>query len=327
MPSTVRLPTRILPVLFAALVWPAASAQPPVALADAPPEADRRAILAMQGEYAVDFAFEETALLQPGYTRAPAQHSRGSEWVTVVEDRPGRIVLQHLLLDPRSGRVTKHWRQDWTWEAASRFEYVGDETWRVRALPAAVTAGAWTQCVYEVDDAPRYCGTGRWAHADGVSTWTSDPVWRPLPRREYTKRHDYDVLESVHRHTIVPGGWTHEQFSTKLAPGAEGARHPLVREVGFNDYRRVQGVDFAPARAYWKATAGYWAQVRARWARGLAQPPGVHVKAGVDGMPLIEALFAQAAQAQAGNPPTPAAIDAVFAQWVEPASPASPPAR
>ena len=50
--------------------------------------------------------------------------------------------------------------------------------------------GSWTQCVYEVSDAPRYCGTGHWNHRYGNATWTSDRSWRPLPRREYTKRSD-----------------------------------------------------------------------------------------------------------------------------------------
>ena len=88
----------------------------------------------------------------------------------LVEDTPTRIVLQHVLVDPKSGHVTKHWRQDWTYEAKQRFEFAGGRTWRVRDIPAGVTRGAWTQCVYEVDDAPRYCGTGKWVHERGIST-------------------------------------------------------------------------------------------------------------------------------------------------------------
>ncbi len=78
----------------------------------ADPVRDRQAILAMQGDYTVDFAFDETVLLQPGYERQPAMRSGGDETVIVVEDTPTRIVLQHLLVDPKSGHVTKHWRQD-----------------------------------------------------------------------------------------------------------------------------------------------------------------------------------------------------------------------
>ena len=99
----------------------------------------------------------------------------GDETVIVVEDTPTRIVLQHILVDAKSGHVTKHWRQDWFYEAPTRFEFTADQTWHVRSLPADATRGAWTQCVYEVSDAPRYCGTGRWDYANGVATWTSRP--------------------------------------------------------------------------------------------------------------------------------------------------------
>ena len=128
----------------------------------ADPVRDRQAILAMQGDYAVDFAFDETVLLQPGYERQPAMRSGGDETVIVVEDTPTRIVLQHLLVDPKSGHVTKHWRQDWPYEAPTRFEFSDDQTWRVRAMAPDATRGSWPQCVYAVSDAPRYCWTGRW---------------------------------------------------------------------------------------------------------------------------------------------------------------------
>lgn len=281
--------------------------------------ADRKAILAMRGDYEVDFAFDETVLLQPGYERASAERSAGDEAVIVVEDTPTRIVLQHVLVDPKSGHVTKHWRQDWTFEAARRFEFDGARTWRVRAIPAAVTAGAWTECVYEVDDAPRYCGTGKWVHERGVSTWTSDQTWRPLPRREYTRRSDYNALDVVNRYTIVPGGWTHEQFNTKVRRDPDGGRVDLAREFGFNDYRKAEGIDFKPAYAYWNATRDYWAGVRARWAPFLAQPPGVHLKTKIDGMQMIMALFTQADDVQSGKTVADADIDKVFAEWVEPA--------
>ena len=94
---------------------------------------DHASILAMKGEYIVDFAFDETVVI-------------------VVEDSPKRIVLQHLLVDGKSGHVTKHWRQDWVYEAPNRFEFSADQTWQVGAIDPAVKAGAWTQCVYEVSD-------------------------------------------------------------------------------------------------------------------------------------------------------------------------------
>ena len=314
-------------ILLSALAA-SASAQETAPMAG--PVADRKAILAMLGEYDVDFAFDETVLLAPGYERAPAMRSGGSEVVILVEDEtkdgtPSRIVLQHILVDPGSAHVTKHWRQDWTWEAEKRFEFSADQTWRVRAIPADTTRGAWTQCVYEVSDAPRYCGTGRWEHGQGVATWTSDRTWRPLPRREYSKRSDYNALLVENRHTIVPGGWTHEQDNAKVLRGADGSTvRTIAREFGFNDYRKDTVVDFTPAHDYWKATAGYWERVRARWAGYLEAGSGLRMKTKVDGMALIIPLFTQAGEVQAGEAVADAEIDAAFAEWVEPVAEAAP---
>lgn len=231
-------------------------------------------------------------------------------------------MLQHILVDGKSGHVTKHWRQDWTYEAQQRFEFSADQTWTVHALAPDQTRGAWTQCVFEVSDAPRYCGTGRWEHRNGIATWTSDLSPRPLPRREYTKRSDYNVVMAINRHTIAPGGWTHEQFNTKVLRKPDGTQVELVREVGFNDYRKTTQVDFKPAYDYWKATSGYWARVRTRWDAFVSKPPGVHLKMKVDGMAMIVPLFMQAGELEAGKQVADAAIDQVFADWVESASPA-----
>jgi hypothetical protein len=307
----------------------AAAASPPpaptagIALAT-PPAADRSAILAMAGDYTVRFNFDETVVLAEGYERTEPKRSGAYETVLVIEDVPGRIVLQHLLVSKEGGHVTKHWRQDWFWQAAERFEFSADQTWTVRPIDPALTAGAWTQCVYEVSDAPRYCGTGKWNHKYGVATWTSDRSWRPLPRREYTTREDYNALNVENRHTIVAGGWTHEQDNTKVVRGADSSRS-LVREFGFNDYQRVDDVDFSPAHDYWRATAGYWARVRAQWARHLSSGGGLHLATPVDGMPVIEATFAQAARVQAGETISDQAIAAVFERWVKSPSTATAP--
>ena len=278
---------------------------------------DRQSILAMQGEYLVDFAFDETVLLQPGYERAAAMRSGGNETVIVVEDTPGKVVLQHILVDEKSGHVTKHWRQDWTFEAPSRFEFNADQTWQVRAIPSGHNKGAWTQCVFEVSDAPRYCGTGRWEYANGIATWTSDLSWRPLPRREYTKRSDYNAVSAINRHTITPNGWTHEQFNTKVLRKPDGTQVELAREFGFNDYRKTTEVDFMPAYKYWDATRDYWAKVRTRWDAFLSKPPGVHLKTKIDGMAMIIPLFTQAGNLEEGKAVADEEIDKVFARWVE----------
>ncbi|TAA24308.1 DUF6607 family protein [Pseudoxanthomonas winnipegensis] len=278
---------------------------------------DHAAILKIAGEFAVDFAFDETVLLQPGYERAAAMRSSADEVVIVVEDTPTRVVLQHLLVDGRSGHVTKHWREDWVYQAPRRFEFSADQTWTVRALSPQETAGAWTQCVYEVSDAPRYCGTGRWTYSGEVATWTSDESWRPLPRREYTRRSDYNALRVVNRHTVTPNGWSHEQFNTKVLRRPDGRQVEIAREFGFDDYRRDSQVDFAPAYAYWKAASDFWAGVRARWAGFLNAPPGVHLKTKLDGMAMVMPLFEQADTLVQGGKVKAADTDAVFARYVE----------
>ncbi len=280
---------------------------------------DRTAILAMRGEYIVDFDFKETVALQADYVRKPDKHSGGNEVVIVIEDTPQKIVLQHLLVSNDGAHVTKHWRQDWTYEAPRRFEFSTDQTWAVRTIPAEITRSAWTQCVYEVSDAPRYCGTGRWNHRYGVSTWTSDRSWRPLPRREYTTRSDYSAINAENRHTIVPGGWTHEQDNTKAVRGIDGATvGMLTREFGFNDYRKTAGFDFGPAYRYWDKTADYWSKVRARWDAYLVKGNGLRLKTRIDGMAMIIPLFEQAAKRETGEAVSESEINAVFAQWVVP---------
>ena len=281
-------------------------------------ERDRQVILAMVGEYEVRFVFQETAVLAPGYVRRDSKNTGAFETVVLVEEGPRRIVLQHLLVSEDGQHVTKHWRQDWVYEAASRFEFTESQTWRVRPIDAAATRGAWTQCVYEVSDAPRYCGTGRWTYDNGVPTWTSDRTWRPLPRREYTQRSDYDALHAINRHSITPSGWTHEQDNTKTRRDGETMAGALVREFGFNDYRRIQGFDFKPAYDYWTGTQAYWARVRAAWAQRFDANAGLSLKSKVDGMALIIPLFTQAESAGQGEAVTDEQIAKTFDEWVAP---------
>lgn len=278
-------------------------------------ERDRRAILAMLGEYQVRFAFTETVVLKPGYERRPFKDTGAFETVVLVEDSGRRIVLQHLLVSDDGQIVTKHWRQDWTFEASSRFEFTEDQTWRLRLLSPQVTRNTWTQCVYEVSDAPRYCGTGRWTHGNDAPTWTSDATWRPLPRREYTTRNDYNALDAQNRHTITPSGWTHEQQNTKTVRAGETTKEALVREFGFNDYRRIEGFDFSPAITYWNGTRTLWARVRDQWDQRIAAGRGIHLKTPVDGMALIMPLFLLAEAVQAGTNVDDATITDLFDKW------------
>ena len=82
-------------------------------------ERDRRAILAMAGDYQVNFDFLEIETFQPGTARDEPYQSWGTERVYVDADNGAYISLVHIL-DMRilkdDGQlsepiVTKHWRQ------------------------------------------------------------------------------------------------------------------------------------------------------------------------------------------------------------------------
>lgn len=277
---------------------------------------DRAAILAMQGEYHVDFDFHETVVLTPDYEKFKPKNASAKEVVIVVEDTPTKIVMQHLLV-MGNGHVIKHWRQDWAFEATERFEFTQDQYWAIKPIKQENQAGAWTQCVFEVSDAPRYCGTAKWNHRYGVSTWTSDRSWRPLPRREYTIRTDYNALNVENRHTVTPSGWTHEQDNTKVKRIGEKTEKTLVREFGFNNYKNITGYDFTPAYTYWDATQNYWATIRSTWDNYFTHQKHVSINTPVDGMPIIGATFklAENVKKTAKNP-TKKEVKIVLDQWV-----------
>jgi hypothetical protein len=230
-------------------------------------EQDRQAILAMAGNFDVDFDFRETVPLAAGYQLKKPKRTGGSEIIRVVEDRGTFISLQQLLVvgEGEDSGVVKHWRQDWTYEPASVLVFIGGNAWETRPVPAAERAGKWSQTVYQVEDSPRYGAVGAWTHDNGVSQWTSSAEIRPLPRRDMTSRDDYDAMLAVNRHVITPFGWVQEEDNSKLV--LRGAPHTLVREVGVNTYRHTN--DFAVKRgeAYWAATKDFWALIRADWAK------------------------------------------------------------
>lgn len=280
-------------------------------------EQGRQAILAMIGDYQVTFSFEETEAVQPGYELEPSKESDAYELVLLAEDSETRIVLQHLLVHRAGGFVVKHWRQDWHYEATERLEFTEDQTWRVRAIAPEVTRGAWTQCVYEVSDAPRYCGTGKWVIADGVPTWTSDAGFRPLPRREYSKRDDYNALGIVNSHSITMDGWTHGQQNDKVVRDGEAITATLVREEGLNTYRRIIGYNFSSGYEYWEDTKDYWARIRGEWYGRIAQGEGIHLKYPVDGMKMIMNMYWQSERARKGKAVSDEEIRTLFDPWVE----------
>lgn len=228
-------------------------------------EADRKAILAMAGTYDVKFDFQETVSFVEGYAVKERYLSGGHEVVLVVEDRPGFISLQHILVVGGLQKMpVKHWRQDWIYEPTEVLTFIGGNAWEMKPVPAAQREGKWAQVVYQVDDSPRYGAVAAWSHANGVSEWVPPAAMRPLPRRDMTTRDDYHGVLAVNRHAITPTGWVHEQDNSKVVLGDEP--YVLVREIGVNTYNRFDDFEVTVAQNYWSKTANYWALVRRAWA-------------------------------------------------------------
>lgn len=238
-------------------------------------EKDREAILAMAGDFAVTFDFRETVSFVEGYEPKDPYVTGATEIVRVIEDEGDFISLQHILVvgGPDGGFPVKHWRQDWAYEPAEVLHFVGANAWEAQAVPRAARKGAWSQTVYQVDDAPRYAGLARWNHAGGVAEWASAPSLRPLPRRDATKRDDYHAIRAVNRHAVTPDGWVHEQDNSKIIQAgalAQDGERLLVREVGVNTYVRTDAAPVAIAENYWSATQDFWAGVREAWSAKAA---------------------------------------------------------
>lgn len=269
-------------------------------------ERDRRAILAMAGEYRITFDFQEVANWTPSGQPAAPYRTWGTEKVYVDVDTPGFVSLLHILemrTVDEDGKVddpvvVKHWRQEWTYEPATIVEYAGADRWQRRAVTATERAGAWSQTVTQVDESPRYAGVGRWQHTAAFSTWIGNETWRPLPRREWTVRQDYQVLLGTNRHTVAPTGWIQEENNLKTViagPGRIDAARPfLAREYGVARYERVRGADFALADAYHERTHGFWAQVRQDWATAFARDAAIQLRGQPDQKGFYKPLFERA---------------------------------
>ena len=269
-------------------------------------ERDRTAILAMVGGFKVDFNFIETVGFSSEFNRDKPYHSWGTEYVYVVEDQPEFISLQHLMVmyfkqddgsisDPM---IMKHWRQDWTYQDKSLLEYVHNNTWVKRKIEEEDAKGTWSQAVFQVDDSPRYESNGRWLHNPSFSTWLSATTRRPLPRREFSVRKDYDVLEGFNRHSITRHGWVQEEENWKLSlddNGKPSADNPyLSKELGIARYQLAENVDFTPGDVYMHKTADFWKTVRSQWGALISANQSLSLKKTVDGQPLFMPLFSSA---------------------------------
>jgi hypothetical protein len=251
-------------------------------------EQDRAAIKALAGYYKVTFNYAETFAPDTAYKYHPRYSSWGYEWAIVAEDSPKKIVIQHLLVVGDSA-VIKHWREDWVYEATNLLTFDKDNTWKMTHLKPEEVKGKWVQKVFQVDDSPRYESIGTWVHVDGRHQWQSETD-SPLPRREFTKRNDYNVLRRGNRVYLTDKGWMYEQDNKKIIRSATGDKL-LAQEKGYEEFTKAPETEFKYAQGWWKQQRNYWTDVRLVWDDVYAKHPIIKLEGKKDGKLLFERLF------------------------------------
>ncbi len=275
-------------------------------------ERDRIAILSMQGGYRATFDFIETVGFTKNYEAKAPYQSWGTEYIYLVEDRGDFISLQHILvmrIIMEDGSVSepfvmKHWRQDWQYEDTDLHQYQGHNVWSRKVVDKEISRGKWSQAVFQVDDSPRYEALGEWSHSGKISIWTSHQTRRPLPRREFSVRSDYHLLEGVNRLTINFNGWVQEEDNLKKVldrdEKVENEAPYLAREAGIARYELIKNYDFSAGDEYWKKTSQFWSFVRSYWKQILGSTEKFEILASYEDRKLYQNMFRLADEAAKG---------------------------
>ncbi|MEL6389574.1 MAG: DUF6607 family protein [Bacteroidota bacterium] len=250
---------------------------------------DREAILAMSGCFDVSFKYTETFAPEVDYEKGYDYTSGALEYSKVVESSDDKIVLQHLLV-LNDSMIIKHWRQDWTFEKESYHNFYKDNVWHVKQVDQDEITGTWTQEVFQVDDSPRYSGHATWTHVDGRSEWYRKAD-SPLPRREYTKRDDYNLMKRGNRVRVIDEGWVHEQDNDKVIREDDKDDVLLVQEKGYNNYVRKPDSECQAAIDWWAANHEKWDTVREIWDGVYASHQTLELVNKVNDKRLYEHLF------------------------------------
>lgn len=257
------------------------------AFAQTKKEQDRNAIKAMEGCYKVEFNFAETFSPDTAYEYHDRYYSWGIEYVFVIEDEEDFISLQHLLIINDS-TIIKHWRQDWVYEETTLLAYDRDKTWNTIEYTPEEVEGTWTQKVYQVDDSPRYESKGTWVHVDGKHYWegTGDA---PLPRREFSKRDDYNVMRRHSRMELTDNGWFLEKDNEKIVRDDSGDKL-ICQEKGMETFTPGD-YNCQPAIDWWNEQQEYWKDVRTAWNEVFEENPKLKLTKKVDDKMLWQRLF------------------------------------
>ena len=255
---------------------------------------DKKAIKGMCGCYQVGFNFAETFVFSKDSTYKPSKvkYAGALEFAQLVEETDEKVVIQHLLIvgGKDNPMIIKHWRQDWIYENQDLYMFNADNKWDFTKLSKDNVKGQWTQKVYQVDDSPRYEGSSSWVHVDGKSFWENTTP-APLPRREFSKRKDYNVLLRSNRHEITNYGWFHGQNNEKVDRINSIDEEVLAFEVGYNYYKRVANDKCRYAKEWWLENEKKWEIVRNIWTEIYSQNKNLSLKSEYNGKRLYEYLL------------------------------------
>ena len=252
---------------------------------------DNEAIKEMCGCFEIDFKFSETFQYSndSNYSKSKNYNAKALEYAKLIKDEKGHISIQHLLV--MGDYVIKHWRQDWIYQNKDLLKYDGNNNWKYISKNKKDVKGQWTQKVFQVDDSPRYEGSATWVHADGKSYWENSS-YAPLPRREYTKRDDYNVMIRGNRHEITKYGWVHDQDNFKVVKDSESNSEVIIAsEKGLNTYTRVDESKCKEAINWWDENNEKWSLVLEKWNSIYSKKDDISLRRSVENKPLFSFLF------------------------------------
>ncbi len=252
---------------------------------------DIEAIKQMCGCFEIDFKFSETFQYSndSNYSKSKNYNSKALEYAKLIKDEKGHISIQHLLV--MGDYVIKHWRQDWIYQNKDLLKYDGNNNWKYISKAKKDVKGQWTQKVYQVDDSPRYEGSATWLHIDDKSYWENSS-YAPLPRREYTKRNDYNIMIRGNRHEITKDGWVHDQDNYKVVKDSKNNSEIIIAaEKGLNKYTRVDDSRCNEAISWWSENKTKWLLIRDKWNSIYSQKDNISLRRSVDSKPLFSFLF------------------------------------
>tara|TARA_X000000950_G_scaffold124535_1_gene155941 strand:+ start:1235 stop:2035 length:801 start_codon:yes stop_codon:yes gene_type:complete len=247
----------------------------------------------MCGCFEVKFEFAETFIYSEDstYVSSPPKTMYALELAHLIRDEKNDISIQHILQIGDYGEpyIIKHWRQDWSYQNQDFYLYDSDNLWKFVNKSKNQVKGQWSQKVFQVDDGPRYQGSGTWVHIDGKSYWESTTP-APLPRRERDIRNDYNLTIRGNRVEIMDYGWAHIQDNSKIIK-LKNTNKTIAKEKGYNTYKKVGDERCKYALKWWNDNHKKWDIVKEVWNDVYSKKENLIVSQLYNQKPLFMYLF------------------------------------